>query len=119
MDRRFFLDNLWRWKCGLPEVEVNKKKVDIDKAYERFDKEFITYMPNRIGMGYFRYESTGKKHDYLKGIELKLKRYQETKNKEFLVDAANYCMLEFIDPGMEGTYFKATDDDKQSRLKPL
>ena len=27
-DSKFFLNNLWRWKCGLEEEEYNKKVID-------------------------------------------------------------------------------------------
>ena len=43
-----------------------------------------------------------------------LKKYMETGNTEYLCDAANYLMLEFMYPQRNGTYFKATDSDESA-----
>lgn len=117
MNMRFFLDNAWRRSAGLPEVELNSK-VKVEDTFKRFDERFIRKMRKRIGMGFFRYGDS-KSYNYLEGIKKKLARYEETKNLEFLVDVANYAMLEFNDPILEGTYFEAIDDDEESHLKPL
>lgn len=109
-DIRFFLDNAWRRVAGLPEIELNQQ-VDPTKAFVRFDENFTNLMRNRIGMGYFRYGGDTKSYRYVDGILLKVKRYIETGNTEFLVDAANYCMLEFNIPSLDNTYFKSVDND--------
>lgn len=62
-------------------------------------------------MGYVRYESgKGLDPDYLARAERCLRSYRETRNQEFLVDAANYLEREFTHPSLEGTYFQALDD---------
>lgn len=70
---------------------------------------------NRITIGTFRYGvSSHDKYDYRKRLSQKLKQYDETGNKEFLIDTINYCMLEFFWPRRTDTYFKAVDDDPKS-----
>ena len=41
--------------------------------------------------------------------EMCIEKYEKTKNREYLLDAMNYLMFEFMYPSIEGTYFKATD----------
>lgn len=38
--------------------------------------------------------------DALKNIELRLQKYKDTGNTEFLVDIANFAMLEFMHPSI-------------------
>ena len=41
--------------------------------------------------------------------DLCVKKYLETGNTEYLCDAANYLMFEFMYPQVPGAYFEATD----------
>lgn len=43
-----------------------------------------------------------------------IKKYEETKNKEYLLDAMNYLMFEFMYPSTDGVYFKATDSSESA-----
>lgn len=45
----------------------------------------------------------------LESHDMCIKKYQETGNTEYLCDAANYLMFEFMYPQREGAYFEATD----------
>ena len=109
---RFFLDNAWRRLAGHPEIELNKedKPISYEELFDRFDSNFIELMKNRIGMGRLRYGSKTSNYRHVAGAKKALAMYLSTGNKEFLVDAANYCMLEFGHPSIEGSYFKAVDD---------
>lgn len=49
--------------------------------------------------------------DALKNIELRLHKYRETGNTEFLVDVANFAMIEFMHPSVEGAKFTPTSTD--------
>ena len=40
-----------------------------------------------------------------------IKKYLETGNTEYLCDAANYLMFEYMYPQKEGAYFEATDSE--------
>lgn len=113
---RFFLDNAWRRSAGLPELELpeynTKSFAEAENRAEAITKKFFSLMKNRLKMGYFRYENNNNSYPYTKGIEDKLNMYIKTKNLEYLVDAANYALLEFNKPTIEGTFFEAVDDCK-------
>lgn len=49
--------------------------------------------------------------DALKNIELRLQKYKDTGNTEFLVDIANFAMLEFMHPSIPGAKFIPTSTD--------
>lgn len=116
---RFFLDNAWRRLAGLPELEINKeaKPLTLKDLASRFNEKFVEYMRNRIAFGRLRYGSRASEYRHLEGAKRCLTKYQETKNKEYLVDAANYCLLEFGHPSIEGTFFEAVDDGEFSQIK--
>ena len=40
---------------------------------------------------------------------LNIEKYKRTGNTEYLCDAANYLMFEFMHPQVEGAKFEATD----------
>lgn len=113
MNLRFFLDNAWRRLAGYPEIEAStysREPPTEKELLSRWNSSFIDLMRNRIKMGRLRYGPSTNKYNYGEGIKRKLNRYNETGNKEYLVDIANYAMLEFETPYKENTYFKPDDD---------
>ena len=48
--------------------------------------------------------------DALANIEKRIAKYKETGNTEFLADVANFAMIEFMHPSVEGASYKPTDD---------
>lgn len=109
---QFFLDNLWRWKCNLPEKEWEIDTVDIEN--HTWSYEFEMYQRNRLILGEMRYGRVlmpnRPQFDRVAGMNKYIKEYQETGNLECLVDVANYCMLEFIEGNHPNKHFSATDD---------
>lgn len=47
----------------------------------------------------------------LEDIELRLQKYRETGNTEFLADVANFAMIEFMYPGHPNAHYKPTDNN--------
>lgn len=78
--------------------------------------EFIQMMFNRTGVSYHKYgpveESYPDKFRCIDQIKQRLQKYEETHNAEWLVDAANYCMMESLWPSFEDTHFRATTSDE-------
>lgn len=74
---------------------------------------FIQGMLDRMGMSHIKYgkiiDAYPDKVNALDSMMLRVKRYQQTGNREFLIDAANFLMIEFIIPSIKDHYFKATD----------
>lgn len=116
MESKYFLTNLWRWKCGLPEVALGKPEpINLDELKRsEWSRQFENLMRNRLIMGAIRYgklHAPGKpKYDRVESIIKRLKQYQESGNKEHLVDVANLCMLEFEECHHPNAYFQAADD---------
>lgn len=78
---------------------------------------FEKLMRNRLIVGSQRYETMENKahrkhnrYDIVGSIEKRIKLYQKDKNLEHLVDIANLCMIEFVNPSIRGARFVATDD---------
>ena len=79
-----------------------------------FSKDFVTKMENRMFMGYCKYGSAAKRRndvDFIKSLGLRLDEYARTGNTEYLIDAANFAMMEFLYPSHPNAFFKATDAD--------
>ena len=88
-----------------------------------FSLEFVQGMADRMIASYFKYGSAKdaypQKVDAVKTGQNHIKLYQEggevkgnqvpSGNKELLIDAANYDMIEFLYPRNPDAYFKATD----------
>jgi len=47
--------------------------------------------------------------DALKSLHDRLREYEQTGNTEFLIDAANFAMIEFMRPAREDAHYRATD----------
>lgn len=82
--------------------------------------EFIKLMQNRMIFGLFRYGAMKDKngmYDNIEALEKKLKYYKDSGNLEALVDAANICMLEFVNGVHPKKHFKSLDDSEHAQLR--
>lgn len=70
---------------------------------------FHVLMNNRIRVGTVRYGSMTENRDVWPRLQNVLRKYQETGNTEFLVDAANYLAIEFTWPSLPGATFTPLD----------
>jgi len=74
---------------------------------------FIEGMRNRMAMSFFKYgkitDAYPHKINALESLRKRLDKYEETGNTEWLMDAANFAMIEFMCPSHIKAYFKATD----------
>jgi len=111
-----FLMSLWYDLAGKNYLEVSAKpsleelrKTEWSSEFEELlsefigqapNHEFITYMRNRLIMGAFRYglmrEQDYSKYDIPGYIKGKIKLFEEAKNLECLIDAANLCLIGYI-----------------------
>jgi len=102
-------------RAGL--TEVPKPKYDF-KELERteWSPKFEQLMRNRLLMGALRYGTMEEKRkrvvlwDLIGAIEKKLEHYKETGNLEYMVDIANYCLLEFEFGSHPKRHFAALDN---------
>ena len=78
---------------------------------ERFDK----IRKDMMVMSYYKYGPMKDNYDKFKcmdaigNIEKRLEKYRQTGNTEFLADVANFAMIEFMYPSIEGAAYVPTD----------
>jgi hypothetical protein len=96
------------------------KKLTRDEVHAilatQYDEKFWKMMVSRMEMSYFKYgdfrDGYPKRIDWLKSLQQRLMKYAETGNTEFLVDAANFAMIEFMAPAHPKAHFQSTDSDQ-------
>lgn len=73
-------------------------------------------MKNRMVVSFHKYgplkEAYPHKVNAIVSLTDRLRKYAETGNTEFLVDAANFAMIEFMFPSHHSAFFEGTDDDQ-------
>lgn len=82
---------------------------------DRFDE----LRQNRVEVSFYKYgtakDNFGEKLvNALESHDTCIKKYRETGNTEYLCDAANYLMFEFMYPQIPGAYFKTTDSGESA-----
>ena len=116
-----FLRNLWLWKCGLPENEPQKMASLEELKTTEWSDDFEKLMRNRLIMGAIRYGRIGDKnkiqYEHIDSMIKRLNKYQESGNKEYLVDVANLCLLEFVECNHPKQHFHAIDDGEHVNIK--
>lgn len=78
---------------------------------DQIDIQFIQGMIDRMAQGYHIYGHVLRQEhppQSLDCLKLRLKKYKSSKNTEFLMDCANFCMMEFMRPSLKGAYFQPT-----------
>lgn len=95
---------------------------EMDAILQRdWSKEFINLMQNRIIVSHYKYGWISQNYPELaKAIdsaEERLRLYRETGNTEWLVDLANFAMIEFMHPSHPQAHFRATGSDESPGLK--
>jgi len=115
---QYFLNNLWKWKCGMEEEEQNKKRLpDLEEIRKtQRNVEFEELCHNRMVMGAFRYglitTDESKNYNHLSSVRKRLDMYEQTGNLEYLLDISNLCMLEYTHSKNKGNKVIAIDDNK-------
>ena len=106
------------WKSLVPE-----RLPELSELQEtEWCPEFEQLMRNRLIMGRIRYgQSLQDKekgvYDCLKAIERKVIAFRNTGNTEYLVDVANYCLIEFMHSTHPHKHFGPTDDADHCPIK--
>lgn len=78
-----------------------------------FSPAFIRGMLDRMATSFFKYgpvkTAYPEKVDAMASLRQRLDAYQSTGNTEYLMDAANFCMIEFMHPAHPQAHYRATD----------
>ena len=85
-----------------------------------FSEAFVNKMKNAIETSHYKYGWASKTYPELaqayKCIEQRLEMYRKTHNTEYLVDVANFAMLEFLYPSFPDSKYIPTDSSKSCGL---
>lgn len=80
-----------------------------------FSETFLQGMVNRMGVSFHKYGKVADAYpravDALASLEQRLARYRETGNTEWLMDVANFAMIEFMHPAHDRAHYAPTDSD--------
>jgi hypothetical protein len=78
-----------------------------------FSQWFVQLMANRMSFSFFKYgtlwDAYPGKMGALENVKERIRVYKETANTEYLVDAANFLLIEFMRPSVQGAAFRATE----------
>ena len=88
---------------------------------EEYSDKFDQLRKNRVEVSYYKYGPAKKNFSTgnvqaIPTLERCLKKYQETGNTEYLCDAANYAMFEFMYPQHPKAHFRATDSGESAGI---
>lgn len=88
---------------------------------QEYSDEFDRLRKNRVDTSYYKYGPARKNFatgnvQALPTMDLCVKRYQETGNKEYLLDAANYLMFEYMFPQHPKAHFRATSSEESAGI---
>jgi hypothetical protein len=96
-----------------PETHTNP--IVLAGPMSEFSFEFVQQMANRMSVSYHKYGPLSDAYpirmDAVASINQRVAKYQETGNTEWLVDAANYALIEYLHPSHPNAHFLSTDSD--------
>lgn len=85
-----------------------------------FSDEFVNKMRNAIELSHYKYGWMSNTYPELaqavKCIQERLDLYNKTHNTEYLVDIANFAMIEYKHPSYEDARYTPSDSDKSPGL---
>ena len=90
---------------------------DIEKILNtEFSPQFVEGMKDRMVVSFYKYGAIADgfpgKVNAISSLTDRLRKYAETGNTEFLIDAANFAMIEFMHPAHPQAFFEGTDSDQ-------
>ena len=106
-----------RWdllKEALPKKAGWKDSMDPQEVLQtEFSELFVRGMRDRMIVSFYKYGPVAKaypsKVDAIASLEKRIQKYRDTGNTEWLMDAANFAMIEFMFPAHKDAHFRGTD----------
>ncbi len=98
-------------------------KIGTEQPKEYSDR-FDELRQNRVAFSFHKYGTAADNFgmrlvNALESHDMCIQKYLETGNTEYLCDAANYLMFEFMYPQKEGAYFKATESKDSAGISGI
>lgn len=78
--------------------------------------QFFNSQINSLIQGGYRYGKGSREQKYLTRLHIELQKYEDTGNKEHLINVANYCILESMYPEHENFHY---DDTVESATRHI
>ena len=98
-----------------PSRKLHAETIRLAGPVEEFSFEFVQRMANRMAVSYHRYGPLAGAYPHkakaLASLRERLDLYELDGNIEWLIDAANYALIEYLHPSHPDAHFKATDAD--------
>lgn len=95
--------------------QLHKYEYTLAAPETEFSPTFVQQMANRMAVSFHKYGpvAEGFPHDCdaLASLAQRIAKYHETGNTEYLVDAANFALIEYMHPSHPKAFFAATDSD--------
>lgn len=95
-------------------MEIKIKSKDVPSSEYSF--QFLQGMLDRMGLSYYKYgkivDAYPHKINAIESMKVRVDKYLDTGNIEFLIDAANFAMIEFMLPSHPEAFYKATTSDE-------
>ncbi len=92
---------------------MEEKMVDVPST--EFSEEFVQGMRDRMAVSFYKYGAVADAYPHkvqaMASLQDRLRKYAETGNGEWLMDAANFAMIEFMHPAHPDAHFEGTDAD--------
>ena len=87
------------WPDGVPDTE--------------FSQQFLQGMLDRMAVSHAKYGALALAYPYkvdaMRSLQTRLDKYYATGNTEYLMDAANFAMIEFMRPSHTDAHYTPTD----------
>jgi hypothetical protein len=97
--------------------KIKKARVVPDSE---FSDEFAQGMYDRMAVSFFKYgkvaDAYPDKVNAIESLKKRLSNYETDGNTEWLMDVANFAMIEFMRPRHSKAHFKGTDGDNTGRV---
>lgn len=100
-----------------------ERRLDIlaNEWKEDYSEKFDELRKHRVELSFLKYGRAKKNFstgnvNAIKTMQLCVERYLDTGNTEYLCDAANYCMFEYMFPQHPKAHFRATDSSESAGI---
>jgi hypothetical protein len=95
--------------------EMSRYTISLAAPATEMSHFFMQGMANRMAISYYKYgpvaDGYPSKVSAIKSLSARIDAYTATGNTEYLIDAANFAMIEFMHPSIGDAYFTGTDSD--------
>lgn len=99
-----------------PKLETWTIRVTSPDCMNNEARDFLQYMMNRMGVSFHKYgtihDNFPHRRNGIDNLRQRVDKYLEDGNIEWLIDAANYALIEALAPSHPNAHFRATDSDE-------